>query len=291
MIEITDALGAQLTLTPADAEPELAPGQFWIAGFDGASIALVLVVATRGRTVLAWPVSGPSQVASAPAFSWSIGDRGVVVWPEAEFGLSTVTLETFVAEGPHSKVLRLIVGAIEDREPLPIEQLPTLNDRTALAALDAMCRQAWSLADLEWPRAVPDQAVLDPEVIEEAGIGPAVIQTAVRSAAPGHAADLASGRALVNSVEFSRLRDLLADRELPHALVPAFGVDVDEMSLPMFKRRIAQVAVRSGSDEASTRSRVLARSRRAARQEAGSERDQARSRLMHAIEELLKEAP
>ncbi|MFC8730923.1 hypothetical protein ACFT5B_00495 [Luteimicrobium sp. NPDC057192] len=290
MTNLLDALGGDLTLPETYSTPEPAPGQLWLVGYDGRTLGVVLVVAARGRTVLAWPVTAANAAASAPSFPWTLGTQEVVIWPEAEFGLSLVTLDRCFGAGPDSRTLRLISAAVSDDEVLPILAYPPGDDEANLDALDAVCRQAWSLADLEWPRVVPDEAVLDPQTLEAAGVTPTDLREEL-ALPPGRAIELASAGLSPNDEEFAQLVDWLPRRGAEHALVPAFGPEVDEMSSPTFKARIARVAAFRSLDESGARDLVLAKARRAARQETGTARAMTRARITHAIDELLEEEP
>lgn len=289
MTTLLDALGGDLTFPRSRSTPEPAPGQLWLVGYDGRSLGVVLVVAARGSTMLAWPVTAANSAASMPAFPWTLGTDDVVIWPEAEFGISLVALDTCLGAGPDSLTLRRIWAAVSSDEDLPIPACPPGDDEANLDALDAVCRQAWSLAELEWPRVVPNEAVLDPATLEAAGVTPTDLHEQL-DLSPGRAIELASAGASPSDEEFIRLAEWLPRQGAEHALVPAYGPEVDELSSPTFKARIAQVATVRRLDESGARDLVLAMARRAARQEIGTARAMTRARITHAIDELLEEA-
>lgn len=287
---LLDALGGGLTLPETHSTPQPAPGQFWLVGYDGRTLGVVLVVAARGRTMLAWPVTAANADATTPAFPWKLDTQDVVIWPESEFGLSLVALDRCLGVGPDSRTLRLISAAVSDDEDLPVPACPPGDEEANLDALDAVCLQAWSLADLEWPRVVPNEAVLDPAMLEATGVTPSELHEQL-DLSPGRAIELASAAASPNDEEFSRLAEWLPSRGAEHALVPAYGPEVNEISSPTFKARIAQVAVFRRLDESEARDLVLAKARRAARQETGNAHAMTRARIAHAIDDLLVEAP
>jgi len=290
LTNLLDALGGDLSLPETHSAPEPAAGQLWLVGYDGRTLGVVLVVAARGRSVLAWPVTAANAAASTPAFPWMLGTQDLAIWPEAEFGISLVALDRLLGMGPDSRTLRLISAAVTDDEDLPIPACPPGDDEANLDALDAVCRQAWRLADLEWPRVLPGEALLDPATLEAAGVTPAVLREQL-GVPPGRAIELVSAGASPNDEEFVRLAQWLPHHGAAQALVPAHGPEVDEMSSPAFKGPILRVAAFRRLDESSARNLVLAKARRAARQETGTARAMTRARITHAIDELLEEAP
>ena len=290
MTKLLDALGGDLSLPETHSAPEPVPGQFWLVGYDGRTLGVILVVAVRGRTALAWPVTAANAAASTPAFPWTLGTQDLAIWPEAEFGISLVALDRCLGTGPDSRTLRLISAAVTDDEALPVPACSPGDDEANLDALDAVCRQAWRLADLEWPRVVPGESFLDPAVLEAAGVTPTVLHEQL-GLPPGRAIELASAGASPSDEEFVRLAQWLPHHGAAHALVPAHGPEVDEMSSPTFKEPIVRVAAFTSLDESGARNLVLGKARRAARQDVGTTRAMTRARITHAIDELLEEAP
>mgnify|MGYP001792085526 CR=1 FL=1 len=153
MNTITDALGGILIVPDTGAVPDPSPGQFWIVSSDDEDRGVVLVSATgRGSFVLAWPVTAATPNGVYPAFAFQLHGHDVMVWPELEFGLSLVALDRMVGPGPDTRTMRQIVAAIEDREPLPIGDLPHADTPDAVARLDQSGRQAWEGPRRQWQR-------------------------------------------------------------------------------------------------------------------------------------------
>lgn len=286
MSAITDALGATLHVSDAGTTPEPGPGQFWVVAYDGVDRALVLISATgRGDHVLAWPVTVAIPNAGYPTLNHPVGGEEVTLWPELEFGLALVALDRMVASGPSTRVLREVVAAIEDLEPIPNGTGLTPDTPEMLEAVDLCSRQAWALADLEWPRAVVGEGVVDAELLLEAGLETTRLRELLH-VEPGRAADLAVGVALPTQAEVDVLSEAAetTDRDV---LVPASGPEVAALSSPSLKARIKQVAHRMDVSENTARSTILHRSLAAARQQYGDPDAQARARVENSINELL----
>jgi hypothetical protein len=287
MNAITDAIGGILTVPDTGAAPDPSPGQFWIVSSDDEDRGVVLVSATgRGSFVLAWPVTAATPNGVYPAFVFQLDWQDVMVWPELEFGLSLVALDRMVGPGPDTRTMRQIVAAIEDREPLPIGDLPHADTRDALAEIDKICDQAGEFADLEWPRPVVGEGVLDPDLLRSHDVDATQLRDAL-AVPPGRAADLASGTTIPTASEVEALTALTHAAPADGVLVPADGPEVVEMSAPRYKARIRGLVARRGLHENAARTAVLHGALQAARQGAGDQRDEVRARIDRAIEDLL----
>lgn len=287
MNTVIDALGGVLSVPDRGAAPDPAPGQFWVVSSDSEDRGVVLVSATdRGRCLLAWPVTAATPNAVYPAFTYQLNGQNITVWPELEFGLSLVALDRMVGAGPNTRIMRQIVAAIEDREPLPIGDLPQGDTPDAIAEIDSVCQQAWEFADLEWPRAVVGEGILDRDLLLRNGLDAAKLRDALK-VLPGQAADLASGATNPTSAEVEVIAALTGVDHPGDVLVAAEGPEVSEISMPIFKAGIREVMSRRGWSENTARAAVLHGALRAARQGAGEERDQIRGRINRAIEDLL----
>lgn len=213
--------------------------------------------------------------------------QDITIWPELEFGLSLIALDRMVGTGPSTRAMRETVAAIEDRDPLPIGDLPHQDTPDALAEIEKVCDQAWRLADLEWPRAVLGEGVLDAELLRISNVDAARLRDDL-AVPPGRAADLASGVAMPTAEEVEVVSALTHSSTGEHVLVPAGGAEVLEMSAPRYKARIRKLGARHGLRENVARTIVLQSSLKAARQSAGEQRDEVRARLDRAIEDLLE---
>lgn len=287
MNAITDALGGILIVPDMGAVPDPSPGQFWIVSSDDEDRGVVLVSATgRGSFVLAWPVTAATPNGVYPAFAFQLHGHDVTVWPELEFGLSLVVLDRMIGPGPDTRTMRQIVAAIEDREPLPIGDMPHADTPDALSEIDRICDQAWALADLEWPRPVLGEGVLDPGLLRSHDLDAVRLRDAL-AVPPGRAADLASGATIPTAAEVEAITALTHLASADGVLVPADGPEVVEMSAPRYKARIRALVARGGLHENAARTAVLHGALQAARQGAGEERDEVRARIDRAIEDLL----
>jgi len=286
MSAIVDALGATLNVPDTGTTPDPAPGQFWVVAYDNVDRAVVLVSATgRGDHVLAWPVTAATPHAGYPTLSHRLGDKELTVWPELEFGLALVALDRMIGSGPSTRLMREVIAAIEDRGPMPTGTEPGPDTPEVLAAIDLNSRQAWALADLEWPRAVVGEGVVDAELLRERGIDTTDLRELLH-VEPGRAADLAAGAALPTQSEVDALSETV-DHVGRGVLIPASGSEVAALSSPRLKARIRQVASRLDLPENVARSRILHRSLAAARQQYGDPETQAQARVEHAINDLL----
>ena len=286
MSAIVDALGGTLNVPDTGTTPDPAPGQFWVVAYDADDRAVVLVSATdRGDHVLAWPVAAAISNAGYPTFAYRLGDQDLTIWPELEFGLALVSLDRMIGEGPSSRQMRQMIAAIEDRDPLPAGGEPAADTPEALRAIDLTCRLVWALAELEWPRAVVGEGVLDANLLREWGLAGTDLRDLL-GVEPGRAADLVSGTSMPTQSDV----DILS-QTIGHAgsalLMPASGSEVTAMSRPRSKSRITQVALRHSVTENAARSQILNRSLAAARQQYGDHDVQAQARVERAIDELL----
>jgi hypothetical protein len=287
MNAITDAIGGTLTVPDTGAAPDPAPGQFWIVSSDDEDRGVVLVSATgRGSFVLAWPVTAATPNGVYPAFAFQLDRQEVTVWPELEFGLPLVALDRIAGAGPGTRTMRQIVAAVEDREPLPIGDLPHADTPDALAEIDKVCNQAWELADLEWPRPVLGEAVLDAELLRSNDVDATRLRDAL-AVPPGRAADLVSGAIIPTAAEVEAVTALTQVDPAHSVLVPADGPEVLEISTPRYKARIRALVARRGLLENAARTAVLHGALQAARQGAGDRRNEVRARIDRAIEDLL----
>jgi hypothetical protein len=287
MNAITDAIGGILTVPDTGAVPDPSPGQFWIVSFDDEDRGVVLVSATgRGNFVLAWPVTAATPNGVYPAFAFQFDLQDVMVWPELEFGLSLVVLDRMIGLGPDTRTMRQIVAAIEDREPLPIGDLPRADTPYALAEIGKICDQAWELADLEWPRPLLGEGVLDPDLLRSHDVDATRLRDLL-AVPPGRAADLASGATIPTPAEVEAITALTHAATADGVLVPADGPEVIEMSAPRYKARIRALVARRGLHENAARTAVLHGALQAARQGAGDRHDEVRARIDRAIEDLL----
>jgi len=286
MSDIVDALGATLNVPDTGTAPDPAPGQFWVVAYDAVDRAVVLVSATgRGDHVLAWPVTAATPHAGYPTLSHRFGGQEFTVWPELEFGLALVALDRMIGPGPSTRLMREVIAAIEDRGPMPTGPGPAPDTPEELEAIDLNSRQAWALADLEWPRAVVGEGVVDVELLRERGIDTTGLRELLH-VEPGRAADLATGAALPTQSEVDALSETV-DVVRRGVLIPASGSEVAALSRPRFKAGVSQVASRLDLPENVARSRILHRSLAAARQQYGEPDTQAQARVEHAINDLL----
>jgi hypothetical protein len=288
MRPISDALGRALVVADAGGAPDPAPGQFWVVSTDSRDVAVVLVSATgRGDHVLAWPITAVTD-AGYPTFGYSLGGQPVTVWPELEFGLSLTALDRVVGPGPPSRVMRSVVAAIEDRDPLPVEDAAQPGSGPDREVLDRVCTQAWQLADLEWPRSVAGEGVFDPERLHDAGLdGPRLRE--VLGAAPGRAADLVAGAAIPSRAELDTIASAVFFHRAEDLLRPAWGPEVALFVRPRYKRDARRVAAHLGLSENAARSVILERALAAARQAPGDTEEAAAARLDDAVAQLMGE--
>ena len=287
MTPIIDALGGTLMVADAGATPDPAPGEFWVVSTDGSDVALVLVAATgRGDHVLVWPVTAGVAGSGYPTFGYRLGDQLVTVWPELEFGLSLTALDRMIGSGPSTRAMRSVVAAIEDRDPLPVDDAAEPGSGPDGDALDRLCRQAWQLADLGWPRAVSGEGVFDPERLREVGLDGPRLREVLR-AAPGRAADLVAGTSVPSRPELETVASAAAVDRPEDLLRPASGAEVVQLARPRAKRDVRRVAARLRLSENAARSAILDRALLAARQSPGDTEDAAAARVRDAVDQLM----
>jgi hypothetical protein len=286
MRPIIDALGGTLVVADAGATPDPAPGEFWVVSTDGSDVAVVLVSAIgRGDHVLVWPVTA-EVTGGYPTFGHRLGDQLVTLWPELEFGLSLTALDRMVGPGPSTRAMRSVVAAIEDRDPLPVDHAAEPGAGPDWDVLDRLCRQAWQLADLGWPRAVSGEGVFDPQRLRDAGIdGPRL--RAVLRIAPGRAADLVVGTSMPSRPELETVASAAAVDPPEDLLRPASGAEVVQLARPSAKHDVQRVAAHLRLSENAARSVILDRALVAARQQPGDAEDAAAARVRDAVDQLM----
>lgn len=287
MSTVTDALGATLTLPDTGPAPDPQPGDYWVLSTDNHDRAVILVSATgRGGHVLAWPVTAATFEGGYPTFTDQLEGQEVTVWPEMEFGLSLVTLDRVIGRGPGTRIMRAVVAAIEDGEPLPTLGAANLDGPGAIDALDRVCRQAWELAELEWPRAVIGEGVLNNDFLHEHAITATLLRE-VLQVEPGRAADLAGAFTIPTPAEADAVAALTETSLGVEVLAPAAGPEVDALSAPTVKADIRELTVHLNISESLARTTVLVQALHAARQAPGEAQDQVRARVQHALDDLL----
>lgn len=286
MTPITDALGGTLVVGDVGAASDPAPGEFWVVSTDGRDVAVVLVSAVgRGDHVLVWPITA-TVVGGYPTFDSRLGDQLVTVWPELEFGLSVTALDRMVGSGPSTREMRSVVAAIEDRGPLPVDRAAEPGSGPDPDVLDRLCRQAWQLADLGWPRAVIGEGVFDQQRLRDAGLdGPRLRK--VLGVAPGRAADLFAGTSVPSRPELETVTSAAAVDRPEDLLRPPSGAEVVQLARPRAKRDVRRVAAHLNLSENAARSVILDRALAAARQQPGDAEDAAAARLRDAVDQLM----
>lgn len=276
------------------AERSEAPrvGDIWVVAWDNHELGLVLVAAVRDGYVLQWPITADADlVVSSPAFFLDVPDASIelVVWPEAESGMSSAVLsECIVSTVITDEVVRDVRDAVWSQEPLPgsVRYSEARDDAAADEALANVCDFAGLLCDIDWTEPMPGRSPLDPDKLSELGIGAREVLAHAPSLAPASVSALVTGRRVAPSDTVGALADSV--NVGPHQLLrPIAGPAVNVIDAPSRKARIVSIASRRGVDESSVRAHVWELTQRAAR----AASDTGMTALVEqAIEDLLQES-
>lgn len=266
-------------------------GDVWVVAWDNQDLGLVLVAAVREGYVLQWPItSGLDLVASAPAFFLDVADASIelVVWPEAESGMSSAVLSECIASAVITdEAVRDIRDAVWSQESLPdsVRYAEVRDDSEADEALAIVCKFAGSLCDIEWTAPMPGRSPLDPVKLSELGIGARQVRVHTPALAPASVTALVAGRKVAPLDAVRALADSVSIRG-SELLGPIAGPEVGVIDDPSRKSRIVSIARKRGLDEAFARAQVWDLTQRAARavSDAGIS-----ARVDQAIDDLLRE--
>ncbi len=291
MTDLTDALGQPFSVPQtagAIGEPHV--GEAWLVNWDDHDLAVVVIAAVRPAHVLAWPMTVRTGREGYPCLPVHLSEENpeLVAWPDAEFGLSTGLLESRVGEPLTSKQVRLIVGALTDGSEMPVPTCSAPDSDEARRDLDAVCSQAWTLGDIDWPSAVEGQGVFNRDALVEAGLNGRSL-SAELEVTPARAARLFAGEAIPSHEEIEAVATLGAARE--GLLRSPQGDEVDAMLHPKFKARLREVMARNSLDEGQARTKVVVHAlQMAAREQQNqSANDAALTRIEAAFHALLSE--
>ena len=284
MSTILDALGAPLHLPEQGTTSTPRIGDLWEIAWDGKPLAIVLIAGLRDTYVMAWPITAPTGRETFPCFTLITEPLGnLVVWPDAEFGLTRAALRRcIIPDALPDKDIRMTLGALEGINEPPHEFCDGPESDDADADLLAVCSQAWTLGDIDWPT-LSNAGVIRSETWDAAGLTPRDIGRLLGST-PARAADLYAGEVAPTEQEIARL-EAAAPSGIEYDLPD--GVEVVALMHPKFKQRIEELAARQESAESKARDGLLPMSRVAARQ--SSEHD-ALEAAMHRVDAALNAA-
>lgn len=287
-----DALGQPLRLPAEGDEPRPGVGDAWVVSTDGQDRALVLVAAVRDMHVLAWPVTNPSADAAAPAFTLDIPRTGtMVVWPDAEFGLSLAALDRRLGRVLDDRTMRGVRWAVTEGELDPkIDWCRSIESPEAEAAFEAVCWQAWDLGDWLWPTAATGMGVLSGQVLRKNALDTERLAS-VWDAKPGRVSALVRGTKVPTPQEVDAVLRLLPTAlEAEDVLIPVADDDAQVIVLPAFKHRVVELMDQTGATEQEARTSLWERSSQAARQITHAEPSEAaRARVEFALGQLMEE--
>ena len=211
---IRDQLGLEIAV-PSDgstAPPRV--GDVWLVGHDGIDTGVVLVAAVRESHVMAWPVLGDAQDATAPAFRVTIPEAGrVTVWPEAEFGLTMASLSRKIAESHDDRTLNTIRWHVRGQDEMPdvVDACPPRSARPEmLDVLSAACDAAWVIGDWAWPSSSVGRALLNEDLLKRYGVSTRDVADRLQ-VERWVAGDLVAGEAIPTTDQVAVLREMLPD--------------------------------------------------------------------------------
>ncbi len=291
-VDTSDVFGVPFDLPEGQSSDAASVGDVWVLSADGRETGVVLVAAVRPNHVLAWPITNPSLHATAPAFQIMLptGER-LVVWPDAEFGLSMAALDRRLASAVlNDRTLRSIRWSMPSGEVVEgVQTCPMSESEEAEAAFAAVCLSAWSMGDWSWPNAHEGVGVIRQEVLREAGVEARDLARQL-DVKPLRASGLARGEKVPDRDEIARMIQLFPEGTTPMDILrPPDGDEAQVLSMPEFKERIRHLALVRSLNESEARSQVWEAARsNAARQSAHvNQVEAARARVAYAIESLL----
>lgn len=294
MPTIVDALGTGIELPAVGTIADPKPGELWVVRNDGEDMAIVLIVATSASRALVWPVTARRDWDSYPAihFDGPGVEQQLTGWPMAEFGMSISALGRCVAAPfDANKIvhIRILVENAFDSERFERYALNFALDQESdefLDGIDAVCRQAWSIADLEWPAQQPGVSAFDKEALEQHGIDAALIAQEL-PVNPHRASQLLQGQLIPTTEDLEILARAASISNISSLLMEPRGQMVNETVRPVYKQDIEAVAGRRSITEDAARSLVFNESQVAARQSSRNGEDAISARVRDAITRLL----
>jgi hypothetical protein len=273
------------------ALPTPAPGQVWTVTVNGENKGAVLIASVRGIVVTAWPVT-PLRAAVAPAFIVrleSFNSEALVVWPEAEFGLTRAALGCSLGAPLTAEQVEGVARAAAAGIDLPsgVEMCSIVETEEALDALDQACLYAWDLGAWVWPSAEQGAGVLDEEILSASGVDAERLGRDL-SLRCGTARRMFEGN-LVPTLDQLRI---LVDQgvDVDSVLRPPSGSEAEALTDPRHKAKVTKLAAVRNVDESTVRSMIWGQVvGKAARQTVG--RDpirEAHEKIDAALQKLLE---
>lgn len=288
---LMDALGSPLRLPATGDDPRPDVGDAWVVSAGGQDRGIVLVAATRGMHVLAWPLTNPSGDATAPAFTVDIPSMGDMVgWPDAEFGLSMAALDRRLGRVLDDRTMREIRWAVTEGETeADVSWCPSTESPEAEAAFEAVCWQAWDLGDWAWPSASPGVGVFSQELLEENGLDVKHL-VEVWAVKPGRASALVRGVKVPTQEEVDAVLGLLPGLGPEDVLTAVADDGAQEIAMPTYKHDVVTLMGQMGTTEQRARTTLWERSGQAARQvQHAAPAEAAHARVQFALQQLLEE--
>ena len=280
------------SLPKSGSVPAPKPGQVWTVTVDGKDKGIVLIASVRGVVVTAWPITILQPGPAAPAFIIrleSLGGKALVVWGEAEFGLTQAALGRSLGTPLTVEQINGVRRAVAAGTDLPsgIEVCPSRETEEALDALDQACLYAWELGSWIWPNAECGTGVLDKEALSASGVSVRDIERKLGLRC-GAARYMFDGNMVPSSGQLEALADEGVDVE--NVLRPPSGHEMEALTDPRYKADVTSLAAVKGLSESVARSMIWGKAvRLATRQKVGRDPDrEAHERINAALRKLLE---
>ncbi len=291
-MRLPEPLAPTLTVPGADSlqdAPTPSVGDLWATAWDGTDLGHVLIVAVRPTHVVVWPVTDNSLAVSAPCFKVKVpnGETVLVAWPEAEAGVSTAALSTNFGAVLDADTLIQIWRSLRDSTVTldsSVDTCPLDESTEADDALARVCDWVTLLGRLDFPD--PDEVLgpLSNDFMEKMAIDGRTLQQFMHDS-PAIVRDTLTGRRLPTPETLSRLSQAYNTKP-QDMIVPITGAEVIELRSPARKSKITAIAHRRDITENEVRGIAWAETQLAARQQDGSEQQQAAARVDRALENL-----
>lgn len=275
MPDLTAADAVRVAAAQSDRPPRV--GDVWVTSWDGVDLGLVVLAAVREGYSLVWPVADSKQPASFPCFHLPLAGWGfdLIVWPEAEAGMSNAVLSRRLGPALSDRQTRAIHAGIRDQDddslPENLRYAEVRDDPATDDALADVCAFAGGLCEIEWTDPRLGVSPFDTGTLVQLGVTPQAI------------ADIASADippAMIGAM-FSGQR--IAPQDLTESLAAGLGVapeallarisgpQVSAINDPSRKADVVTLADWRHINEAESRVLVWETSQRAARSSGGSE--------------------